>query len=282
MAKTLFDLTYQLSRLLEQTVSGTATGGSTTTLIDTVERTSLTETDDQWNGGTIWINRDAGGAGAAPEGEYGYISDYVASTSTLTIRTALTAAIASGDGYSIAKKRYPLSLLKQKINEALGGVIEKTDITTITIADEQTEYSLPSEVLDLKQVYISTNAADTNDNRWEQLFDWDVQKSATGTANKIVFSRQHTAGEIIKLVYLGYHSVLQNPTDKLDDSIHQNLILYRARLGCLEWYKERLQDNTLDGAIQQAIGELNQVNVEFAQKFPKKSAKTIHLVFGRP
>jgi hypothetical protein len=125
MAKTLFDLTLELARILGTVREGVATGGSTTTIVDTVART---EDDDAFNGGTAWITYDAGGAGAAPQGEYQIVSDFTASSDTITT-AAFSAAIASGDRYAVAGLRYPLDLLIQKINESFG-VIEKTDTST--------------------------------------------------------------------------------------------------------------------------------------------------------
>lgn len=280
MGKTLFDCTLQLARLLNTLTEGIATNGSTTTIVDTVERT---EADDQWNGGTAWITYDADGAGAAPQGEYQFISDFVQSTSTLTLRAALTAAVAANDRYAIAPLRYPLHLLIQKINEALGGVIEKTDITTVAIAAEQTEYSLPTDLLELKQVWVAAND-DSNDNQYHQIYDWDTQKSDTGTANKLVLTRQFDADTVVKLVYTAYHQVLRIATDKLDDSIHINKVIYNAAVGCLLWRKAKVGDSDLsvNDLLNMYQPMAAAMNNEFAMSLPRKSAKTIHPVFNRP
>lgn len=277
MAKTLFNLTHELARLLGTTVEGVATGGSTTTIADSVERT---ESDDFWNGGTAWILYDAGGASAAPEGEYSFISDFAQTGGVVTLRSTLTAAVASGDRYALGGLRYPLQLLIAKINEQLG-VIEKTDISTVLIAADQTEYSLPTDLLELKQVWISSGADDTNANNWQQLYDWYVQKSATGSANKLVFSRQFNADDLIKLVYTGYHARLQVATDKLDDSINADKILKEAAIGCLLWYKAKVGDS--DMSVNDLLNYFQplaaQAAQEFPQKLPKKSARTIHPTF---
>lgn len=274
MGKTLFDLTYELARLLGIVSEGILTGGSTTTLIDTVARA---EADDYWNGGTAWITYDAGGQGAAPQGEYGYISDFVQSTATLTLRSALSAAVASGDRYALGRKRYPLELLIQKINEAFG-VIEKTDVTTVAVADQTLEYSLPSDVLDLKQVWIQS---DTVVNDWQIITDFSVQKSATGSANKLIFKRQFTAGLAVKLVYVGYHQTLRIATDKLDDSYHIDRIIYNAAVGCLLWRKARVGDSDLsvNDLLNYYQNLASQKNEEFKQVLPRKTAKTIHPIF---
>lgn len=281
MSKTLFDLTYELARSLGVVNEGVATGGSATTIADTVERL---EDDDFWNNGSAWILYDAAGAGAAPQGEFSFVSDFATTGGIVSLRTTLTAAVAAGDRYAIARERYPLNLLNQKINEALTGVvIEKTDITTITIADSQTEYSLPSDVIEMKEVWISSND-DTDDNRWEQVFDWTVQKSATGTANKIIFGHQYSTSAVVKLIYLAYHATLRAATDKLDDTIHINRVIYTAAVGCLLWRKAKVgeSDPSLNELLNYYQNLANQMNAEHAVELPKKSAKTIHPIFNRP
>lgn len=279
---TLFDLTHQLARLLGVVTEGAATGGSTTTIVDTVERT---EADDFWNLGTAWILYDAGGAGAAPQGEYSVISDFTASSDTITLRSTLSAAVAAGDRYAVAGIRYPLQLLSQKINEVLTTIpIQKDDITTITIADGQTEYSLPADVWDLKEVWAQTNTDDSNDTRPEKLYDWDMQKSATGTANKLVLGRQFSTDTILKLVYLTDHQVLRSASDKLDTTIHVNRVLYDAAVRCLLWYKTKVgdSDTSVNDLLNLYQGMAADMNNRFAVSYPRKSAKTIHMSFSRP
>ncbi len=282
MAKTLFNLTHELARLLGVVAEGVATGGSTTTIADSVERT---EANDFWNGGTAWILYDALGASAAPEGEFSFVSDFALTGGVITLRSTLTAAVASGDRYAIAGLRYPLQLLTQKVNEVLRTIpIQKDDITTITIASEQTEYSLPADVWDLKQVWIQTNVDDTNDTQPTLLYDYHIQKSATGTANKLVLNRQLSDGDILKVVYLADHQTLRAATDKLDDSIHINRVLYDAAVRCLLWYKSKVgdSDTSVNDLLNLYQGMAAEMNNRFAVSYPKKSAKTIHPLFSRP
>lgn len=74
--------------------SGTATGGSTTTVIDTTNRS---EPDDYWNHGFITMT-----SGSA-SGQTRRIGDFVNSTNTITVDYAFTAAVANTDTYTIKR-----------------------------------------------------------------------------------------------------------------------------------------------------------------------------------
>ena len=238
MTYTLFDLTYRVARELGLTQEGVATGGSATTLIDTVMRD---EADDLWNKGTVWVLRDAGGAGAAPEKEYATVSDFVQATSTLTI-SAVTAAIAGGDRYALAMKQVPLHIIIQKINQAIQdlGPVPYADITSITTADDQTEYSLPvAAKRDLLQVRIQTVDDDANDNRWIEVpGGWEVQQADPGAQPRLII-QQFTSGYDLKLVYLANHPALEVATATLSEYIPVERIVIPAVLACLEYRKMR-------------------------------------------
>lgn len=230
MSATLFDLTYWTARELPRSAvkEGTATGGSVSTLVDTNDRK---EADHYWRGGTIWVLRDSAGAGAAPEKEYGIVSAFANSTSTLTLRSAVTAAIASGDTYAVCRKRFPLPTLIQKINQALidMGPMPITNITTITTATDQSEYSLPIAAnLDLREVWMQTNLNDTNDYMWQRRYDWYKYASATGTADILTFQAPIPVGYLCKLVYMDHHPRLNVYSDKLSEHVSPERVIYKA------------------------------------------------------
>lgn len=77
---------------LDNKVTGTATGGSTTTLIDTV---NLTQADDYWNIGIIYF--DSG----ANSGSFRKVADFVASQDKIIFDYPLASAIAAGDTYRV-------------------------------------------------------------------------------------------------------------------------------------------------------------------------------------
>jgi hypothetical protein len=102
-----------LERFLRETGLGTygiATGGSTTTVIDTAALLSSQLSNDIMPGAWARIGLDAAGAGAAPEGETQPVSAYVATTGTVT-NAAFTTAVAVGDHYQFWRYLHPKMVL---------------------------------------------------------------------------------------------------------------------------------------------------------------------------
>ena len=295
MANTLAEATYRLARELGIVTEGVATGGSATTLIDTND---LTQADDYWNGASLWILRDSAEAAAAPEGEFGIVSDFVASTDTLSLRNvaagsgnALTAAAAAGDRYALGKKRYPMHILIQKVNQALVemGTMPITDTTTLDTASAQTEYTLPIAAnMDLREVYYQTVTGDANDNRWRKILNWHVQRSAIGSADLLMLPMQYPSVRDVKLVYMDTHPSLDDHDDKISEHVHLSRVVMEATVLALLWRKQKVGagDPTLNeqlnfylGAETGGLSRLDKVR----QKYPIR-APTAHrrfLVMGQ-
>lgn len=250
MTTTMFDLTYRVARELGVVLEGTATGGSTTTLIDT---SKASKDDDYWNEGSLWVLRDDAGGGAAPEGEWGYISDHDNGSSTTTIATALTIAIANGDRYAVADDEYPLDTIISQINRSLTdmGVITYTDTTTITTADNQTEYTLPTGLSGgaLEEVWIQNVDDDADDNRWTIIKNWRVQITSIGTADELILQYQYASGYAIMLVFVAPHPEMYVRTSKLSESIPLANILYPSVLNLLRLKKASTENPKYDTEI---------------------------------
>jgi len=218
---------------------GTATGGAATTINDTVDRT---EANDFWNGGAAWITYDAGGAGASPQGKYAKITDST-SAGALTI-TTVTDAVASGDRYAVMRNTLLLEIIIQKVNQALLelGPVPLSNTTGITIAANQTEYSLPAAVRDVRRVSYQT-VDDSNDNKWVEIphgpSGWYILPNNTaGGADTIVFPYQLSTGYDVKIDYMGYHPDLNIYSDILYDSVPSELVVYPAVVECLRYRRQ--------------------------------------------
>jgi len=278
MTLTLFDLTYKVAVALGSVIEGKATGGSATTIIDTVERL---EADNYWIRGTAWILRDSGGVGGAPEREYSVIVSNTLSTNTITLRETLTAVVAAGDKYALGKRRYPLAILIQKINAGLVamGTIPLTDIVTIpALASSQSEYSLPIRAgMDLRRVFyaLRSNAADHD---YQEVFDWDVQESPTGTADKLILpGPYYSTGNPVKLEYMDIHPSLNLVTDQLNDGVHPDRVVLEAVKECLHWRRTKVGggDPTLDSLMVKTEQSLQTVKEDHPIDAPPVAPKLL-------
>lgn len=256
----LFDLIYRTARMLGTVTEGTATGGSTTTIADTNDRI---EANDFWNGGTAFLIRDAGGAGAAPEKQSSVISDFALTGGIITLRTALTAAAATGDKYGVTRERYPRPLLIQKVNEALQklGTVPVVDTTTLDTTTNQTEYTLPvAAKFDLRQVFVQGKTGDTNDNQWIPYLHWHIGTAAAGSTGLIFTDHQLFTGRDIRIVYMADHAELHADGDDLSEYIHMDRVIYEAAAGCL------LHRKQLDGRDDPTLNEQINYMVDRAQR----------------
>ena len=274
MTYNMFDLSYLVARELNVIEEGTATGGSATTLIDTVYRD---EDDDFWNGGTLWVVYDAGGSAAAPEGEWARITNHVSSTKTLTI-TALTAGIAASDLYAVSDDEFPRGTIVSQVNRSLAdmGRIVYTDTTTITTADDQTEYTLPTGLAggDLKQVWLQNDDDDADDNLWTEIFNWSIQVTATGTAEEMILEYQYASGYALKLVYIAPHPEMYTSASKLSETVPLNNIVYPTVLNLLRWKRRQTENPKYDVQILKYEIKVNELAPLAA---PSKSGKLLTL-----
>ena len=226
---TLFNATLALADRLGVLRHSFATGGSTTTIVDT----SRYEGNDEFLGGTAWIITDAGGASAAPEAEFAYISDWVLASHTFTIDT-VTAAVAAGDRYGFTAARYPLDVLTNAINNEIRKYkIEKWDLTSLDIVSAQSEYDLPTGIYkhNLMGVYESTND-DADDNMWVPI-NYRVEQTATGTQDVLVVESQVVGVDNdIGLHYYDWHDAVYDCDDEIDDLIPLERIISAAAAHC--------------------------------------------------
>ena len=215
-----------------------ATGGSASTAVDTklAEELGDSNEDDLYNGGTLIVIEDAGGANAAPEGEFTRITDYVAFTQTLTLSPTIT-AIASGDRIVIAPSDFPLYDVIEQVNDALkmlGDIpIPNTSITT---AANQTEYTLPVALngQQLLNVEIQGTTTDADDNQWMPIANWRVVDAVPGTAGTLIIP-QFTAGYTVRVWYLGKHPRVDAFDDNISEYLHPDLVHAAVMTQILQW-----------------------------------------------
>ena len=229
--------------------NGTATGGSATTLVDS----GLKGRDGDWKLGTLFIDS---ADSAAPEGEFAEVTIYTRTSGTLTVAaSALSAAPASGDEYSVSSPLFPTDVVKQQVNFALRqlGEIPLED-ESLTTAGSQTEYTLPTGVnaRNLKQVWVS-QLSTSGDRRKRQILDWYPRPDGI-----LVFRSQPDTGFEITLMYMGAHPALTAYGSVLDKHVHIELASAATAYWLLKQKKRRSA-----GVSAEQVDELNDAAVDF-------------------
>ena len=272
MTITLFDLVWKTVVELGTARTSKATGGTTTTLIDT-NGLKLVE-NDYYNEGILYILR---AGGAAPEKEFSKISDFVQTSKTITVYDAFTVAPAAGDTYGVSNQRFPLYLIQAKINNALymDGYIPGED-TSITTVAAQTEYTMPSGVSrDLRQVLVQTND-DANMNEWTPVVNFKVQKTATGTGDTLVLAYELEPGRTLWLRYAAQHAELTVASSELDEAVHPDRIVYGACAELLRWYRDKTRLRGLSDTIEHlGLKEQRAKDLHPLPILPSRSAKVM-------
>ena len=279
-------MAYYLTNLLQDMYSSlgqmdvtTATGGSTTTFVDT--KLAGLYNDDDLNGWTLFVIRDAGGLGASPEGQFTRITDYVASTTTSTIAT-LPTGIAAGDTIGYVKILYPLYTMIEVINRALRslGVIEYVDTASIVPVAGQTEYTLPAVMKYERPVRVSvnTNVSDRNDNQWYDILDYEIQYSVPGENGKLIFKDPPPSGHLVRVVYRTVHPFLTAYNSPVSENIHPTLATAAAAEKALEWQNSRLSGS--DEFFLQRWNDAKRHLMDAKQEYPIRMSKPKPKVFG--
>lgn len=196
MSVNVFDIMLATARIVDTVFEGTATGGSTTTLIDTAQLSTI---DDYYNGGSLYFI-------SGPRSDaVSIVSDYVNSTRTWTIPTG--AAITTSQKYASAGPRYPHPRLFQAVAQALAemGEISQAD-DTLTVADDTEEYALPDGVFNVVGVEVAQAAAEPYNwkpyHYWDEvngslIFKPDKEPTETGNTLRLHYNAPHPAPALV-------------------------------------------------------------------------------------
>lgn len=216
---TLFDLVKKTYLALGQLEISTATGGSTSTIIDT--KLGEKYGDDDIVGSSALIIMDAGGANVPPEQEVSLVTGYIASTNTIQLSPNFTAAIAVGDKYGIAKNIIDLNTMIEIVNDALQsiGTVQLSD-TSITTTEGTTEYAIPVGLkYKISGVQVQTELT-TGNEEYVTVSNYYLLNSAAGSTGLLCFTESLTAGYKLKILYEAEHPKLNAMSDKLSETIH--------------------------------------------------------------
>lgn len=233
----LFDALLQTARALEALHESVATGGSTTTIVDS-RLTALGWANDDFDQGTaLWI-RDANGAGGS---QSRVASDFVGSSGTITLESAVSTAIESGDNYGVMTKRYPRGLLVGKINEALqelGEIESSTDIASTGAL----EYALSSAFKRISRIIAGDTT--TTPQAWTRI---PAYQHAEG---RLLFKTAVPSGHTIRIYYYANHAALYADADAVNADLNVDWLGLAAAVKCARW---RLDKPGADQRSQTAL-----------------------------
>jgi hypothetical protein len=213
---TLFDVVLRLAREVVLVRQGTATGGTTASLTDSVSAFPI----DTFRGGTLFLLNDI--IFRAITQQNGGIFTWAAVVSD---------APDAGDPYAVADNDIPLDVLVASINTAIRSMtIPAEDITLLTVASQE-EYTIPANVGEIYKVEIAANT--TSPYGFVEHFRWNQ------VGGKLRFAKSHkpaTTDYVIRLTHRRVHTDITAeataiPNDINLDYLHWSAVQIAAKYG---------------------------------------------------
>ena len=201
---TLVEIMLEVARTMGSVFEGTATGGSTTSLIDT----GLEMEADHFRGGTLWILDDC-------------LKVATHDGNTVTF-AEISNAVVAGVSYALTSADYPKYLIKQSVLDVLrfDECLLKND-TLLVIANTE-EYTLPAGVDNVYGVQVAKNSSEPYS--FTDHFYW---KEYDG---KLIFDRGRypaVVDRIIRLWYLGKHGEIAE-TESIEASVPVKWLVWKS------------------------------------------------------
>lgn len=201
-----------VARLLGGLRSSIATGGTTTTLIDT----SRNEEAEYWKDGTVWI------MSGTQIGVCAGIKSH--SGNTITLNTTLSSAIVAGTEYYVYPPEFKLDAIRHAIQSSLrelGDVTSNnTSLLTNTVSEE---YILPTGVYNLLRVETATNQ--------EEPYNYTRNYYWNESNGKLYFhpnKKPATDGNKIRIWYKAPHIEVFEYSDIISDAIDRTWLAWAA------------------------------------------------------
>jgi hypothetical protein len=262
MAFTLSDVLISSLDRLGKLNEGTATGGSTSTLVDSTQTSQLGRFTDDVLGGVMFVTYDVAGTGVAPEKEYSKITAFTESTGTYA--GTFTVAPASGDRYAWANGEYPLEKMIGLVNEALQelGQVRCVDTTTLDTDSTHTEYAVSVDwKYRVEKVEIQGLTADAYDNQWYPIHGWKYVTAAGGTAGRLIFEDYPYNSRDIKVTYYAPHPKMTVYTSVINEEWDRELVVRAVVARALEW-----NNNRINGSNKYLVQAWNMAEQKLAER----------------
>lgn len=241
MSYTLATLRAELAKTLNSYIAGTATGGSTTTVIDTNLLDSGQYADDHFIGADIYINDTTDDA--APEGEARYCTDFAQSTGTLTVGKAFSVAPEASDTYEIY-----LNTTVEELNQALMWAVKDWRfVSSDDLVSTSAEYTVTASHLSGADQIIGVwtrSASDTQSN-YERVTNYKLWDNAGVITIEFEDASDLDSTLYVRVEYLADFTQLKT-SGSFVDTASVGGDLYQHILNARKYYFER--------RMQQAAG----------------------------
>lgn len=212
---TVFEVSLEMMRHVTDMLNGTATGGSTTTLEDTL---TLVQPNEYWKRGTLWVRS------GTHAGKVLMVSDYA--ENELTVET-LASALAAGVRYSVASGAYPWEQIRNAIQTALDETYILDKNNSLEGDGESYVFALPEGVSDLIDVRFTRTMPGWNppSHHWAE------------SMGSLVFEYGFAPmkGDGIELYYKARHAEIVDFSTAINPQINRHWLTLAAAREMLFW-----------------------------------------------
>lgn len=229
---TLWDATLALARILMQVRQGLATGGSTTTVVDTALDEPSNYFGTTYRPGTLWLDLATNVSKTITGYTFG-----ASPTITFTPAQATPApgAVVANDVYYAAPPDFPRYVLIQAINQALQELGPFPTVAEITAVADQQEYDSDDNAIfeeEIVSIELATSSAAPYD--WMKIENWDQHEL---TKRTLVFDEGHEpdVAYTMRVTYLAAHAELSSDSGVVNRLVNPDLLKWQAACYAYQW-----------------------------------------------
>ena len=252
---TVFDITLQVAKEVTDVIEGAATGGSTTTLVDTALLAS--QPADFFNNGKLWIK-----SGTHADKVF-TVTDFTAG-GTVTF-ALVTGAIVAGVRYAIIRNTYPFDQIMSAIQRALDSTFTIDSDGTLSGDGTTLVFTLPAGVSNVIRVEMQDSSGRRNTSN-------HVRELHNGTL-RFDYGFAPNDGDVLVVYYKTPHPELVDYSTVIKDEINLDWLKHRAAVELLYWGV-----GMYGGQAEYRIEErMNKIMLGLKFKAPRRSETvTIH------
>jgi hypothetical protein len=265
---TLWDASLDLARVLTQVWNSTATGGTTTTVVDTAIDEPSNYFGTSTRNGTLWLDLTTD------------VTKVITghTTTTLTFSpaqaTPTPGAVVAGNVYYAAPADFPRFVLFQSINAALQEIGRMPTVAEVTATIDQQEYdSDDNAIFENEIIKIELANDDSAPYNWTPHYNW---KQVELTKRALVFAEGYVPDEAntMRITYLADHATLSTDAGVVNRIVNPNRLKWQAAVHALRWKIAHTKGD--EDFFREAYAQAQVNALREAAKYPILYDKIIH------